>query len=118
MREYLKNLPQEIQDLICLVQDVASRSNMPVYLVGGFVRDLILGVKNLDLDIVVEGDGIYFAQDLASHLNAKLIRHRRFGTATVIAKSHINPVRSKSPEVTAAPLVRTSNGVKRRWKEE
>ena len=89
MREYLKNLPQEIQDLICLVQDVASRSNMPVYLVGGFVRDLILGVKNLDLDIVVEGDGISFAQDLASHLNAKLIRHRRFGTATVIAKSHI-----------------------------
>jgi tRNA nucleotidyltransferase (CCA-adding enzyme) len=98
MREYLKNLPQEIQDLICLVQDVAFRSNMPVYLVGGFVRDLILGVKNLDLDIVVEGDGISFAQDLASHLNAKLIRHRRFGTATVIAKSHIKVDPSTSLE--------------------
>ncbi len=83
MKEYLNKLPKEIKDLIYLASEVASRSNMPVYLVGGFVRDLILGVKNLDLDIVVEGDGISFAQDLASHLNAKLIRHRRFGTATV-----------------------------------
>jgi len=86
MREYLKKLPEEIQDLIHLASDIAFQNNMPAYLVGGCVRDLILGVKNLDLDIVVEGDGIEFGEDLASTLKAKLIRHRRFGTATVIIK--------------------------------
>ena len=62
---------------------------MPIYLVGGFVRDLILGVDNLDLDIVVVGNGISFAEDLTRHLKVKLIRHRRFGTATVILKPRL-----------------------------
>jgi tRNA nucleotidyltransferase (CCA-adding enzyme) len=89
MKEYLKKLPKEILDLVYSAQDVASSNNMPVYLVGGFVRDLMLGVKNLDLDIVVEGDGIKFADDFASALKAKLIRHQRFGTATIILKPHL-----------------------------
>lgn len=72
-----------------LAADTASLRGMPAYLVGGFVRDLILGVKNLDLDIVVEGDGVQFAEDLASALNARLIRHTRFGTATVIPGHHL-----------------------------
>jgi len=74
---------------VYLARDIASSNDMPVYLVGGFVRDLILGVKNLDLDIVVEGSGIKVAEDFAHALNAKLIRHRRFGTATVILESHL-----------------------------
>jgi len=86
MKNYLDNLQKEIKDLICLVREIASKNNTPVYLVGGCVRDLILGVKNLDLDIAVEGDGIEFGEDLASTLKAKLIRHRRFGTATVVIK--------------------------------
>jgi len=89
MKEYLKKLPQEIQDLIYLARDIAVRNNIPSYLVGGFARDLILGVRNFDLDIVVEGDGIKFAEEFAQELNAKLIRHRRFGTATVLPKPHL-----------------------------
>lgn len=89
MKEYLKKLPQEIQDLIFLASNLAYSNNMSVYLVGGFVRDLILGVKNLDLDIVVEGDGIKFAEDFATRLQARLIRHRRFGTATVVLKPNL-----------------------------
>ncbi|MDD5432177.1 MAG: CCA tRNA nucleotidyltransferase [Candidatus Omnitrophica bacterium] len=84
MKEYLKKLPQEIQGLIKLAGEVASSRNMPAYLVGGFVRDLILGVPNLDLDIVVEGDGISFAQDFGCALRKKIIRHLRFGTATIM----------------------------------
>lgn len=84
MRKYLNKLPKEILDLIYLARDTAGSNNLPIYLVGGFVRDLILGVKNLDLDIVVEGDGIKFAEDFAYALKAKLIRHRRFGTATLV----------------------------------
>jgi len=88
MKDYLNRLNKELIGLIILAKDIASIHDFPVYLVGGFVRDLILGVKNLDLDIVVEGDGITFAEDFAAKLKAGLIRHRRFKTATVT----INPV--------------------------
>ena len=84
MREYLKKLPQEIKYLIDTVKEVSKETKMPVYLVGGFPRDLILGVKNWDLDITVEGNGIKFAENLAKRLNSGLIRHERFGTATLI----------------------------------
>ncbi len=57
---------------------------MPAYLVGGFLRDLILGVRNFDLDIAVEGNGIIFAQTLAKKLKSGLRTHERFGTATLI----------------------------------
>lgn len=109
MKEYLKKLPQEIQDLIYLARDIAVRNNIPSYLVGGFARDLILGVRNFDLDIVVEGDGIKFAEEFAQELNGKLIRHRRFGTATVISKPHLNPVRDHMQPERKHDV---SNGVK------
>lgn len=83
MRNYLNNLPDEFKDLISLSRGVAAENRFKIFLVGGFVRDLIFGVRNLDLDIVVEADGISFAEALSSCLKAKLIRHRRFGTATI-----------------------------------
>jgi len=89
MKEYLRKLPQEIHDLIALASEVAYSNNMSVYLVGGFVRDLILGVKNLDLDIAVEGDGIKFAEFFSQKLEAGLIRHRRFGTASIMSQKHL-----------------------------
>lgn len=89
MKGYLNKLPKEIRGLIRLAGDIASCNNMPAYLVGGFVRDLILGVENLDLDIAVEGNGISFAEDFAARLQARLIRHRRFGTATIIIKPNL-----------------------------
>ena len=115
MKDYLNKLPNEIKDLIRLVSDIANKNNIPAYLVGGFVRDLILGVKNLDLDIVVEGDGIKFAEVLSQKLNVGLIRHRRFGTATVILKKHLKvdiattrqeyyPQPAHLPEVTCGVL--------------
>ncbi len=89
MKDCLNKLPEEIKDLIYLISDIACKDNTAVYLVGGFVRDLILGVKNLDLDIVVEGDGIGFAQKLAVEFNVKLVSHKRFGTATIMARPHL-----------------------------
>lgn len=83
VREYLERLPKEILELIYLVSDTAEDLGCKVYLVGGFVRDLILGVKNFDLDVVVEGDGIEFAGKLAEKLNKRFVYHKRFGTATV-----------------------------------
>lgn len=55
-----------------------------VYLVGGFVRDLILGLPNADLDIAVEGDGIEFAELLAKEIGGRVRVHQKFRTAVVL----------------------------------
>ncbi len=89
MEKNLKKLPEEILSLIYLSRDIAEELGFNAYLIGGFVRDLILGVKNLDLDIAVEGDGIKFADNLAQRLNVKLTRHKRFGTATLTVKPQL-----------------------------
>jgi len=65
MKQYIQKLPQELQDLIAVVSRLSANMHVPAYLVGGFVRDMLLGVKNFDLDIVIEGDGIAFAEEFA-----------------------------------------------------
>ncbi len=54
-----------------------------VYLVGGTIRDILLGEPSFDVDIAVEGDAIAFARDLARTLGGRLTPHRKFGTAVV-----------------------------------
>jgi tRNA nucleotidyltransferase (CCA-adding enzyme) len=53
----------------------------PIYAVGGYVRDLLLGVSTLDIDLVVEGNAIALARRLGSFLRASVTAHPRFGTA-------------------------------------
>ena len=63
------------KDLLCILEtisQVASRSGMTVFAVGGFIRDLLLNIPNKDIDIVVEGDGILFANHLAEKFDAKV----------------------------------------------
>jgi tRNA nucleotidyltransferase (CCA-adding enzyme) len=55
-----------------------------VYLVGGAVRDVLMGEPNFDVDIAVEGDGIAFGDALAEALGGRVIPHDRFGTAIVV----------------------------------
>jgi tRNA nucleotidyltransferase (CCA-adding enzyme) len=55
-----------------------------IYLVGGFVRDLLLDQPNADVDIAVEGDGIEFAARLAKELGGRVRAHRKFKTAVVL----------------------------------
>jgi tRNA nucleotidyltransferase (CCA-adding enzyme) len=77
----------------------------PVYLVGGAVRDLLLGRGRADIDLVVEGD----AAALARQLGAEVIAHERFGTAKVKLDGHqldIAGARSESyPRPGALPVV-------------
>lgn len=80
----VRNLPAHIRDLLGQISFLADREGYCVYVVGGFVRDLILGVENLDIDLVVEGDGIAFARSLAGFLCGKVRVHEKFGTAMVI----------------------------------
>ena len=55
------------------------------YLVGGAVRDLLLGEPGFDVDLAVEGDGIAFATELAARLKGHVRPHQKFGTAVVVA---------------------------------
>src|SRR5262249_42187406 len=55
-----------------------------VYLVGGTVRDILLGEPAFDVDIAVEGDAIALARAIASQLGGRVRAHERFGTAVVI----------------------------------
>ncbi|MCK4331930.1 MAG: CCA tRNA nucleotidyltransferase, partial [Dehalococcoidia bacterium] len=78
LEEYL---PQQILKLARDAGEKAGELGQEVYLVGGAVRDLFLGRANFDLDLVVEGDAIRLAQELAKDGQAKLTVHPRFGTA-------------------------------------
>ncbi len=80
----VKNLPAQVRDLLGQVSFLADREGVAVFAVGGFVRDLILGVENLDIDLVVEGDGLAFANRLAEFLCGRVRGHEKFGTAMVI----------------------------------
>ncbi len=77
----------------------------PVFLVGGAVRDLLLGRGRADIDLVVEGD----AEQLATRLGAEVITHERFGTAKLTLNGHevdIAGARSESyPQPGALPVV-------------
>ncbi|HEY9723083.1 MAG TPA: CBS domain-containing protein [Oscillatoriaceae cyanobacterium] len=57
----------------------------PLYLVGGAVRDLLLGRRNLDVDLVLDAPAIPFAKELARQFpGTKLTPHERFGTAQLL----------------------------------
>jgi tRNA nucleotidyltransferase (CCA-adding enzyme) len=75
--------PSEICDILKLSGRVAERLGFSAYLVGGSVRDLLLGKANLDIDLVIEGDGIRFANVLAKQIRARVKPHLKFGTAQV-----------------------------------
>ena len=55
-----------------------------VYLVGGTVRDILLGEPSFDVDVAVEGDAIELARSLADALEGRVPAHRKFGTAVVL----------------------------------
>lgn len=75
--EKLKNIP-----FLQVISKLAKEEQKEVYLVGGFVRDLILNRQRSDIDFLVVGNGIEFAKKLARKLDAdNLSQYKNFGTA-------------------------------------
>jgi len=56
---------------------------VPVYAVAGFVRDILLDRRPMDLDVLVEGDGVAFARRLVEEVGGNLVPHPEFGTASI-----------------------------------
>ncbi len=73
-----------IEEILNRLGQVAEDLGLDVFAVGGFVRDLLLNKQNLDIDIVVEGDGIVFAAEYARRFDCRIRTHRKFGTAVLI----------------------------------
>ena len=68
-------------ELLHLFAHQAAALQIPLYLVGGVVRDLILGRTIQDFDFVVEGDIADFAESILKKYGGKILVHSRFGTA-------------------------------------
>lgn len=76
------DIQPEIADLFRKISDLAEQSEMAVYVVGGFVRDLILGDPSPDIDFVLEGDAIAFAKSFKKQFGGtRVVTYNRFNTA-------------------------------------
>jgi len=96
--------------------ETAQRLGMQAFLVGGMVRDLILGAKNLDIDIVIAGNGIGFGRELGARWGISVKFHERFmtaklhtpeGVAVDVATARVEYYAQPAalPEVTAGDIV-------------
>jgi tRNA nucleotidyltransferase (CCA-adding enzyme) len=88
-RKNVKKLMEErlspgILERLRAVGALADEMGFHSYLVGGIVRDLLLRNENFDIDIVIEGDGIPFAEELSRRFGLKIRPHKEFGTAKVL----------------------------------
>lgn len=77
-------LPKDVLDILEKAGALGRSRQTPVYVVGGFVRDLLLKTPNHDIDLVVEGDGIGFARAFAGVLGGRVRVHKKFLTSVVI----------------------------------
>ena len=100
--------------LLAEVRKLADEAGLRGYLVGGPVRDALLGEPVADLDFSIEGDAVEFGQELAGRLGGTCTTHHRFGTATVLAgdervdlvtaRQERYPAPGRLPEVTASAI--------------
>jgi len=98
------------------IADLGTELKMPVYIVGGYVRDLILGSEGFDVDFVVVGDALKFCKELKNRIKAgALVSYPRFGTCMlqyqnhklefVTARTEIYQEKSRKPTVEKADLL-------------
>jgi tRNA nucleotidyltransferase (CCA-adding enzyme) len=96
-------LPRQLLELVQDISAQAANRGQRVYLVGGVVRDLLLGYPNFDLDLVVEGDAVKLAQKVAETSQAKLLAHHRFGTAKLRYENFTLDLATARKETYARP---------------
>ncbi len=89
MRSRLEQfLPAPVLEMVRHISQAAQELGVQIYFVGGLVRDILLGISNMDIDLVVEGDAIALAQRLASSFGGRVRTHARFGTAKWLLEDH------------------------------
>ncbi|MHC4607594.1 MAG: CCA tRNA nucleotidyltransferase, partial [Planctomycetota bacterium] len=78
-----RRVPEQLLSLVRTAGELAADHGLALYLVGGTVRDLLLGRSNLDVDLVLEGDAPSLARRVARRTGSKVTTHPHFGTASV-----------------------------------
>ncbi len=107
-------LPADVRDTMYLLGEVAEERGERAHVVGGFVRDMLLQRENLDVDVVVEGDGVAFADAASERLGGRVVAHRRFQTAVLVLPGgrHIDVASARTEYYTrpgALPTVERSS---------
>lgn len=82
-RVSLAETPEPFLSWIKTTARLAKAKKIRLYAVGGFVRDLLLGRGNDDLDLVAEGDALALARDVSGELGGKLLTHEKYLTAAI-----------------------------------
>lgn len=77
-----KSLDESRLELLHLLAYQAVMLEMPIYLVGGVVRDILLGYPIREFDLVIEGDSTEFAEFIVKKFGGRVMMHPKFGTAT------------------------------------
>ena len=88
-KENIKNLiqkyfPRDILEILYYIGKTGDELGYSVFMVGGIVRDLFLGIPSLDLDIVIEENALKFARYFSNKLKGKIRSHQKFKTAVVV----------------------------------
>jgi len=95
--------PKELLELLRDTSKEASKLGQRVYLVGGIVRDLLLGYPNFDLDLVTEGDAVELANRIARISGAGLVIYPRFSTAKIKSGDFAIDIATARSETYARP---------------
>ncbi len=103
MDKMRRRLPAELLDFLQVAGRQAEAQGQRLYLVGGAVRDLLLGRPDTDFDLVLEGDAISFAGKLARNCGEHVTLHRKFGTAKFRRGDLIIDVVTARSETYASP---------------
>jgi tRNA nucleotidyltransferase (CCA-adding enzyme) len=108
-RQIEQFLPGQLPELVKGISRLAAKHGDSVYVVGGIVRDLLLRDPSLrsgprfDLDLVVEGDAVKLAQQMAETGQVELLAHHRFGTAKLRYEDFILDLATARKETYARP---------------
>ena len=87
---------KKLKEIIKKIGEIGEKNDTPVYIVGGVIRDTLLNNPTSDLDILVVGDGIKFADMIAKDFSIKtVIKYKKFGTAMI-------PLKDINLEITSA----------------
>ncbi len=100
-----QSLDRSRLELLHLLAYQASLLRMPLYLVGGVARDVLLGRAVKDFDLVVEGKSAEFAEYIVTKFGGRTLIHPRFGTATwILNESTFNRLHVPAMDMSASPL--------------
>ncbi|MDD4923806.1 MAG: hypothetical protein PHF74_03080 [Dehalococcoidales bacterium] len=110
-----RKLPPQLMDFLKSAGKKAAERNEKAYIVGGVVRDLLLGLANYDIDLTVEGDAVALAHELLGNIAGTITVHKQFNTAKIelegwnidfaTARSETYARPGALPEITPASLV-------------